>query len=121
MPRNRLLTRRDYIRNSVAQLSVGGQRRYPARLRARIVEYCRDRLQEGVSLTSVSSELGVSYPTLSRLLKEPERPRLRRVRISAPQAAASDVRAAVVVRGPSGIVIEGLDVAGVAALVRALS
>jgi hypothetical protein len=121
MPRNPLIARRKRIRRSIAKLAGGGQRRYPQRLRGMIADYCRTRVDGGVPLTRVCSELGVGHPTLVRMLEEAKAPRLRRVRIAAPKPNEPEAGLAPVVRGPAGIVIEGLDVEGVAALVRALS
>lgn len=121
MPRNPLIARRDRIRSALAELAGGAQRRYPTELRATIADYCRDRVQGGVPLTRVCSELGVGHPTMVRMLEETKGPRLRRVRVAATKSAGPDFAAALVVRGPAGIVIEGLDLQGVAALVRALS
>jgi hypothetical protein len=117
-----MAARRERLEQAVSALATGGQRRYPEKLRARIAEYSRARLKAGVGLTRVSSELGVSHPTLVRLLDE--KPiAMRRIRIARPKATEGKSAAteALVVRGPAGLVIEGLDVEGVATLVRALS
>ena len=119
MPRNQITARQDQIRRAVAKLARGGKRRYPVRLRRRIADYARKQIEADVSLTQVSSDLGVSHPTLIRLLEEAP-PRMRRVRVAAP-TRVTDSSAALVVRGPGGIVIEGLDVDGAAALLRALA
>jgi hypothetical protein len=56
------------------------------------------------------------------MLEEEEKaPKLRRVRVVRPKNAKPEGGTPLVVRGPAGILIEGLDVEGVAALVRALS
>ena len=120
MPRNQITARQDQIRRAVAKLARGGKRRYPARLRRRIADYARNQIETDVSLTQVSSDLGVGHPTLIRLLEEAP-PRMRRVRVAAPSRVTADSSAALVVRGPGGIVIEGLDVDGAAALLRALA
>jgi hypothetical protein len=119
MPRN-LAARRKRIQQAISELTVGAQRRYPAQLRSRIAAYSRERIKAGIPLTRVSSELGVSHPTLVRILEERPAP-MRRVRVARPQATKAEPRAALVVRGPAGLVFEGLDVEGVAALVRVLS
>ncbi len=119
MPRNQITTRQDQIRRAVAKLARGGKRRYPARLRRRIADYARNQIESDVSLTQVSSDLGVGHPTLIRLLEEAP-PRMRRVRVTA-STRVTDSSAILVVRGPGGIVIEGLDVDGAAALLRALA
>lgn len=119
MPRNQITARQDQIRRAVSKLARGGTRRYPTRLRRRIADYARSRLEADVSLTQVSTELGVGHPTLIRLLGKAS-PRMRRVRVAAPTGATHS-SATLVVRGPSGIVIEGLDVDSAAALLRALA
>ena len=120
MPRNLVAARRDRIQQAVSALTAGAQRRYPAQLRSRIAEYSRDRIEAGVALSRVCSELGVSHPTLVRILDGRPAP-MRRVRVARTKAAKIESRVALVVSGPGGLVIEGLDVDGVAALVRALS
>jgi transposase-like protein len=119
MPRN-LATRRERIQQAVSALTAGAQRRYPTELRSRIADYSRERIKAGVALSRVCSELGVSHPTLVRILDETPAP-MRRVRLAGPKARKAEPRAALVVKGPGGLVIEGLDVEGVATLVRALS
>ena len=120
MPRNHLAARRKQIQEAVSALGAGAQRRYPAQLRSRIADYGRARIEGGAALTRVSVEIGVSHPTLVRILDE-KPARMRRVRVARPKATKAEPSAAVVVKGPGGLVIEGLDVGGLAALVRALS
>lgn len=114
-------TRGQRLRAEVARLTAGSRRRYPAVLRRQIAHYAQSRLAEGVLRSELVDELGVSDPTLARLLEEarPE-PRLRPVCV-VPEAQARPSRSPIVVRAPGGIMIEGLDAAGVAALLRALS
>ena len=119
MPRNILAARRDRIQQAVSALAAGALRRYPARLRSRIADYSHERIKAGAALSRVSSELGVSHPTLVRILDEKPAP-MRRVRVARLEATKKEPRE-LVVRGPGGLVIEGLDVEGAAALVRALS
>jgi phytoene dehydrogenase-like protein len=121
-----LESRRQRIRAAVDRLTQGPQRRYPGRLRRQIADYAQVRMAAGASRALVVGELGVSDPTLSRLLAdEAPRPRLRPVRVVAdpgpatPQGAAAS--AMLTVRAPGGVVIEGLDVGGIVALVRALA
>lgn len=63
----------------------------------------------------IGDELGISWKTLARWLsgRKPAS-RLRRVQVIAP------TRAEVVVHGPHGLRIEGLDIGGIAQLVRRL-
>ncbi len=119
MPRNHA-GRRNRIQQAVSALRAGAQRRYPVELRSRIADYSRGRVEAGVALTRVCSELGVSHPTLVRILDEKPAP-MRRVRVARPRKAKPEPRSTLVVRGPGGLIVEGLDVEGVAALFQALS
>lgn len=119
MPRN-LTARRNRIQQAVSALRAGAQRRYPVVLRSRIADYSREQIEAGVTLTRVCSELGVSHPTLVRILDERPAP-IRRVRVARPRKTKPESRTTLVVRGPGGLTIEGLDVEGVAALFQALS
>ena len=119
MPRNLMATRRDRIQQAVSALAAGGLRRYPAKLRSRIADYSRERIKAGTAVSRVCSELGVSHPTLVRILDEKPAP-MRRVRVVRSKVTQEEPRE-LVVRGPGGLVIEGLDVEGAAALLRALS
>ncbi len=121
MPRSFPSSRAQRIRADVASLTAGPQRRYPAALRRRIAAYARARLAQGASRGQVGVELGVSDPTLVRLLGEQRpTPRLRPVRVVSTREPAMG-GSSVLVRAPGGVVIEGLDPAGIAALLRALS
>jgi len=115
-----LTTTRDQLRAAIAALVPGGtERRYPGALRAKIARYATARLGQGASRAQVSAELGVSSPTLKRMVVAPS-PRLRLVRVT--EAGVTPLPAIrLVVRGPAGVTIEGLDVAGVAALLLALT
>jgi len=119
MPRNLLANRREQIQQAISTLTIGNRRRYPARLRAKIADYSHGRIAEGASITRVCSELGVSHPTMVRILQE-KPAQLRRVRVVNSNEAKQQ-RGEVTVKGPGGLVIEGLDINGVAVLVRALS
>ena len=115
-----LITSRDLLRAAIAALVPDGtERRYPSALRAKIARYAAARLDQGASRAQVSAELGVSSPTLKRMVAAPS-PRLRLVRVT--EGSKTPVPAVrLVVRGPAGVTIEGLDVAGVAALLLALT
>lgn len=112
------------IRAAVAALTAGPQRRYPPELRARIAQYARERMRAGAARGQVVKDIGVSDPTLSRLLglksrgQRPQRSPFRCVSVADRPASGGTP---LVVRAPGGITIEGLDAAGVAALIRALS
>jgi len=121
MPRLSIATRRQRLITEIAELETGNQRRYPESTRSRILDYARRRLDAGASVTTICTEVGVSHPTLSKLLADLPAP-MRRVRVAqSPTPTAADRQLPLVVRGPSGIVVEGLGVEGVAELIRTLS
>lgn len=96
----------------------GPGKRYPAELKQRGVEYLRARQAAGTPLSAVLRELGLRRETLagwSAPEETGERPRF--VPVTVEEAAAGRV----VVHGPGGLRIEGLDVAGVAELLRRLA
>jgi transposase-like protein len=95
--------------------------RYPADLRAAIMGVVNDGRAAGRSVCRLARALGVSAPTLTAWLREPNRGPLRRVAIvpSAVPAMAAPPRPVLVT--PHGIRIEGLDVAGVVTVLRALA
>jgi hypothetical protein len=121
MPRNPLTRRRERLQQAIANLTGGAQRRYPPHLRSKIVDYGGDCIHAGVPLTRVCAELGVSHPTLVRMLSEAKAPGLRPVRVVQQKPTLPEPRPALLVRGPVGITIDGLDLDGVAALIRALA
>lgn len=106
------------LRAALRVAPPGPRRRFPPALRQEMASYVRERLAQGASKTQVAAELGVSGPTVARLEARTATPALVPVRVVEEQEPA---RGTVTVRGPYGLVIEGLDVAGVAALLRAVS
>ncbi len=94
----------------------GRGKRFPVDLQRRAVAYYRSRTAHGSFLSAVARELGLPAPTLRRWV------------IDAPLAGAAPTPAASaaapvqlpVLVGPGGLRIEGLQVAEVAELLRAL-
>jgi hypothetical protein len=112
---------RQQIVMAVAKLRPGPQRRYPGALRAKIGQYAVGQRRAGVTAERVSKELGVSLPTLERIMAETKaQPMFQQVRLveSTQERGRTE---SVVVRGPGGIVIEGLNIAQLAILIRGLS
>jgi transposase-like protein len=103
------------LRAALRLVPPGPHRRFPPELREELAAYVRERLACGVSRAMVASELGVSAPTVSRLGARPAMQALVPVRIVGDHKRP---QALVTVRGPCGLVIEGLDVVGVAALLK---
>lgn len=89
-------------------------RRYPVTLRARIVALVHAHPDMGIS--TLARALDMAPQTLERMASK-TRTSLVPVLVTAKPTQSS----ALVVRGPSGIVIEGLDLSSVAELIRALS
>lgn len=130
MPRKSTNIRRDAIRRAVAALAPGAQRRYPAELRTQIADYARGRFGAGKTMTWVANELGIGYPTLSAMLdtKTPVRP----VRVVSQagveprgepggRPVGPEAPPNISVRGPNGLVLEGLSIQDAVILLRALS
>lgn len=96
----------------------GRGRRYPAEVRRRGVEYLRARRAEGAPMSAVLRELGLRRETLEGWdAPTPAKVKPRFVPVSVMEAAAGRI----VVHGPGGVRIEGLDVAGIADLLRRLA
>ena len=96
----------------------GPGRRYPAELRRRGAEYLRARQGAGAPLSAILRELGVRRETLAGWAA-PMDPaaRSRFVPVTVMEAPAGRI----VVHGSGGVRVEGLDVAGVADLLRRLA
>jgi transposase-like protein len=92
-------------------------RRYPEEARGVAVAYGRARERDGATVYRAARELGIPMQTLQAWMRAAA-PAFRRVTVEAPAASAPP---RLVVRTPSGLIIEGLDVLGVAALARALA
>jgi hypothetical protein len=90
------------------------RRRYPAALRSRLASFVRAHPER--SVVSLARALDMAPQTLLRFVG-PMSTTLVPVHIVEDLAETADV----VVRGPRGVVVEGLDIAGVAALFKALS
>lgn len=99
----------------------GAGRRYPPAVRQLAVEYFRRRRAAGTTLASISRELGVKRHTLVGWTAAPE------VAAATPSFVPVHVvtdaleGSRIVVHAPGGVRVEGLDVAGVADLLRRLA
>lgn len=93
---------------------------YPPELRALGVKHLKERRAQGATQREVANELGIANDTLRKWSRGRERVRsaVRPVRIATSSATTAP---SLVVHGPAGIRIEGLDVATVAALLKVLS
>lgn len=99
----------------------GAGRRYPPAARRLAVEYSRRQRAAGTSVEAISRELGVKRHTLvawtAAAREIATSPRFVPVSVVADAATPSKI----VVHGPGGVRIEGLDLAGVAELLRRLA
>jgi hypothetical protein len=85
-----------------------------------MLSYTVARRRQGATLVAVGGEIGMNWKTLARWLGERKSTaRFERVEVSAPTPVAA-LPVPIVVHGPHGVRIEGLDVGGVAELVRRL-
>jgi hypothetical protein len=102
------------IRQAVSQLGRRGRgNAYPKKLRAEIVEYARSRRGAAIPIEAIGAELGMPWRTIRRWTPPVRGKRFRPIEIV-------ETRREFVVHGPHGLRIEGLDIDGVAELVRRL-
>jgi transposase-like protein len=96
---------------------------FPPELRALALTHFKQRRSAGASIRDVATELGVGTDTLRRWSGSRERSRssVRRVRVASPTISSPASRCTLLVYGPAGLRVEGLDVAMVAALWKELS
>ncbi|HTQ06111.1 MAG TPA: hypothetical protein VMI54_19750 [Polyangiaceae bacterium] len=85
----------------------------------KLLSYTVARRRQGASIVEVASEVGINFRTLARWLGARKTGRFGRVEVVAtPVTTAAAAAAGIVVHGPRGLRIEGLDVAAIAELVR---
>ncbi len=99
---------------------VRGRVRPRGDLKERLLRYAVGRRAAGSTTASLEQELGLGGATLERWFREAKRPGggLSRVVVAAPESSSSSSR--VMVRGPRGLVAEGMTASMVAELWRAL-
>jgi hypothetical protein len=122
-----LLTR---LHASISRVTGDGTgRRYPKRLQRRVVEYYRLRSSQGLSDAEIAAEVGIPWKTIQRWCEQspastPETDSSAFEPVQIVETVASPLpasRSTLVVRGPAGLCIEGLDLDSLAELVRRLS
>jgi hypothetical protein len=111
------------------RLAVRGRgKRFPADLQQQAVAYYQLRIGQGSFLTAVARELGLPPPTLRRWVLDCPPPTVSPLRLPLlselpvppePPPQASATKHPVLV-GPNGLRVEGLDLAGIADLLRRL-
>lgn len=111
----------DAARRSIAALATSKQlRRYPAELCAQLARLVRAHPERTVG--SLAIAIDMAPKTLQRIVAGAARAGDVRAGLIVPvRVVAADEGNSLRVHGPHGIVVEGLDVDGVAELIRALS
>lgn len=97
---------------------------YPAEVRAKALEYAKERQAAGATMRVITRELGLGADTLRKWMKGEHgqhSPAVRRVAITSRLARSAKATGKIVVHGPGGVRIEGLDVDDIAALLKGLS
>jgi len=109
---------REELKSELSGLGPRGRGRpYPKGLLEKLLSYTVARRRQGAKLVEVAIELGMQNQTLSRWLGE-KRAAKRFDRVEVVAAQAASIAAPILVHGPRGLRIEGLDIAAVAELVR---
>ena len=106
---------RESIQRAVSELGRRGRgRSYPKALRAEVVEYALARRAVGIRIEAIGEELGMPWRTVRGWMPRVRAKRFRRIEVVVPRGDG------VVVHGPHGVRIEGLDLDSVAELLRRL-
>lgn len=110
---------RDELKRELLELGPRGRGRvYPKGLLARLLSYTVARRRQGATIVQIAAELGLKDKTLSRWFGSKRRSSgFERVEVVERPTAAAAAQA-IIVHGPRGLRIEGLDLAAVADLVR---
>jgi transposase len=109
---------REELRVELSALGPRGRgRAYPKGLLEKLLSYTVARRRQGASIVEVASDVGINFRTLARWLGARKTARFGRVEVVAAPVTTS-AAPSIVVHGPRGLRIEGLDVAAVAELVR---
>ena len=109
---------RDELQQELSKLGPRGRgRTYPKGLMGKLLSYTVARRRQGAKLVEVAAELGMKSHTLSRWLGE-KRPSASFERVEVVATAAPPAARKLIVHGPRGLRVEGLELADVAELVR---
>lgn len=99
---------------------------YPEKLRRRAIEYFRARRKQEISPAKISLELGIGIPTLRNWTSTKNTRAIEMASAGFEQLEVINTQhcptpARLVVHGPAGLCIEGLDINTLAELIRRLS
>ncbi len=111
---------REELKVELSKLGPRGRgRAYPKGLLEKLLSYTVAGRRQGASIVEVAAEVGINFRTLARWLGARKAGRFERVEVVAASAASAAAAApTIVVHGPRGLRIDGLDLAAVAELVR---
>jgi transposase len=112
------------LRTQARQLAQGKAPtaiRYPPAFREAAVALVRPRLGPGVSVARVARDLGLAIPSLTRWCRPRPRPVLRPVTLTSALTPPARPPAGPVLLTPQGHRVEGLDLAALVAVLRALA
>jgi len=111
---------REELKVELSKLGPRGRgRAYPKGLLEKLLAYTVARRRQGASIVEVASEVGINFRTLARWVGERKASRFGRIEVvAAPVATAPAAAPTIIVHGPRGLRIEGLDLAAAAELVR---
>ncbi len=105
----------EVLRRRVVWYPRAGGRRFPPELKAELAAFARSEAAAGVRVAEIARSLGVSAPSVRRWLDSAPTGTL--VAVGTVELASRPLRVTL----PGGVIVEGLDVAGVAELSRALT
>jgi hypothetical protein len=108
------MSRVEAIREAISKLGRRGRgNAYPKEFRVEVVAYARARRAAGIPIESIGDELGMPWRTIRRWMPPVRNKRFRPIEVV-------EARRDLAVHGPHGLRIEGLDLDGVAELLRRL-
>lgn len=100
---------------------TGPSRRYPEDLKRRIVSWVTTRRAAGMSSTEVEEGLGIPWTSLSKWMRErPTRPSSPTPKLKPVTVVETRTSVRPILKTPGGFVVEGLDIEGMAVLLRRL-
>ena len=114
---------RQFRRDAARHLGgrTGRSIRYSTDLRQRAMLFARRRERAGIPVAAIARELGLRARALRLWLQEPgSKPGLRRIAVATGPENATPVNGLSVLVTSQGVRVEGLDLGGVATLLRGL-
>lgn len=107
------------IRKKVQQSARKYRERWEPKLKTEILEFITVRRKRGASYTTISKEIGVPFATIAEWAQELRTAKSRKPTFQRVEVREEKARSLVLVH-PSGVRVEGVDVATAAAILKAL-